>query len=149
MVTSGLLLFSSEAVKMYYSLAFRIKLILLILVGLNSVIFQRTTYRDVTTWNAASVPPFRARLAGCCRWFYGSGSSRLAAPSHTGLAMTSRAVMIKRRERDHPIEGRNPPVDELALFTHRPTEPVPPSLRFHTQSKGGWRALPTSPGSSQ
>jgi Family of unknown function (DUF6644) len=64
MVVSGSLLFSSEAVKMYHSPAFRIKMLLLAMAGLNALIFHRTIYRDVANWDPASVVPARARLAG-------------------------------------------------------------------------------------
>jgi hypothetical protein len=64
MFLSGGLLFFSEAVKMYYSPAFRIKILLLSLAGLNALIFHRTIYRDVANWDPASAPPARARLAG-------------------------------------------------------------------------------------
>ena len=55
MLVSGGLLFSSEAVKMYHSPAFRIKMILLALAGLNALIFHRTIYRDVANWDPALV----------------------------------------------------------------------------------------------
>jgi hypothetical protein len=64
MLLSGGLLFSSEAVKMYESPAFRIKMILLALAGLNALIFHRTIYRDVAHWDPAAAVPARARLAG-------------------------------------------------------------------------------------
>ncbi len=64
MVASGGLLFTSEAVKMYHSPAFRIKLILLALAGLNALVFHRTIYRDVANWDSGAVAPARARLAG-------------------------------------------------------------------------------------
>ena len=64
MVVSGSLLFSSEAVKMYHSPAFRIKMLLLALAGLNALIFHRTIYRDVANWDPGAVVPLRARLAG-------------------------------------------------------------------------------------
>jgi hypothetical protein len=64
MVVSGGLLFSSEAVKMYHSPAFRIKLVLLALAGLNALIFHRTVYRDVANWDPGAAVPARARLAG-------------------------------------------------------------------------------------
>ena len=64
MLVSGGLLFSSEAVKMYHSPAFRIKMILLAMAGLNALIFHRTVYRDAAGWNPASPAPPRARLAG-------------------------------------------------------------------------------------
>jgi hypothetical protein len=64
MFLSGSLLFLSEAVKMYYSPAFRIKVLLLALAGLNALIFHLTIYRDVANWDPASAPPARAQLAG-------------------------------------------------------------------------------------
>src|SRR6202142_1244362 len=54
MLVSGGLLFSSEAVKMYHSPAFRIKMLLLALAGLNALIFHRTIYRDVGGWDPGS-----------------------------------------------------------------------------------------------
>jgi hypothetical protein len=63
MFTSGFLLFWSEAATNYFNLAFRIKLLLLVLVGLNPLIFHLTIYRSVTTWDIANVTPLRARLA--------------------------------------------------------------------------------------
>jgi Family of unknown function (DUF6644) len=64
MFVTGALLFTSEAVKLYHSPAFRIKLVLLALAGLNALIFHRTIYRDVANWDEAAPAPFRARLAG-------------------------------------------------------------------------------------
>ena len=49
---------------MYYSPAFRIKMVLLALAGLNALIFHLTIYRDVANWDPGSEPPARARLAG-------------------------------------------------------------------------------------
>lgn len=63
MLATGALLFASEAVKMYQSPAFRIKMILLAAAGLNALIFHRTVYRDVARWDPAKAPG-RARLAG-------------------------------------------------------------------------------------
>jgi hypothetical protein len=64
MLVSGGLLFSSEAVKMYHSPAFRIKMVLLILAGVNALLFHLTVYRDAPNWDPASAVPARARLAG-------------------------------------------------------------------------------------
>jgi hypothetical protein len=64
MFVTGALLFSSEAVKLYYSPAFRIKLALLALAGLNALIFHLTIYRDAANWDPAAAAPLRARLAG-------------------------------------------------------------------------------------
>ena len=64
MVISGSLLFWSEAAKCYKSPAFRIKMIFLLLAGLNAVLFESTLGRTTATWDNARVLPSRARLAG-------------------------------------------------------------------------------------
>jgi|SRR5579862_4159428 len=64
MLVTGGLLFCSEAVKLYHSPAFRIKLVLLALAGLNALIFHRTIFRDVASWESQAVAPLRARVAG-------------------------------------------------------------------------------------
>jgi hypothetical protein len=63
MLVSGFLLFWAEAAKSYDNPAFRIKLLLLFLVGLNPLIFHTTVYRSVATWNQVEVTPRRARVA--------------------------------------------------------------------------------------
>jgi Family of unknown function (DUF6644) len=64
MVTSGLLLFYSDPVEFYANVFFRIKLALLAVAGVNALVFQRTTYRQMADWDLADVPPRRARAAG-------------------------------------------------------------------------------------
>ena len=66
MSISGLMLFASEAVKMYENPAFRVKLILMVLAGLNPLIFHSTVYKSVTAWNETPRPPVRARIAATC-----------------------------------------------------------------------------------
>lgn len=61
MLVSGLLLFMAEAEKSYGSLAFRIKILLLFLAGLNPLLFHSTIYRSVHEWDEAAVAPWRAR----------------------------------------------------------------------------------------
>jgi hypothetical protein len=63
MVTSGVLLFWSEAAKMYFNPAFRLKLILLALAGLNPLIFHTTIYRRVAAWDSAASTPTRSKAA--------------------------------------------------------------------------------------
>ncbi|SNT10131.1 hypothetical protein SAMN05421770_104168 [Granulicella rosea] len=63
MFVTGLLLSIAESQTNYYNLAFRIKLLLLLLVGINPLIFHLTIYRKVNTWDVANVTPLRARLA--------------------------------------------------------------------------------------
>jgi hypothetical protein len=66
MFTTGLLLSISEAATNYYNPAFRIKLVLLLLVGLNPLIFHRSIYRRVHEWDTSAVAPLRARAAAVC-----------------------------------------------------------------------------------
>ncbi len=63
MAISGLALFAAEAAKSYHNPAFRFKLILLALVGLNPLIFHFTIYKTVDQWGGAPRAPGRARLA--------------------------------------------------------------------------------------
>jgi hypothetical protein len=63
MFSSGFLLFWAEAAKNYTNPAFRIKLILLLLVGLNPLIFHTTIYRRVSEWELQAKAPWRARAA--------------------------------------------------------------------------------------
>lgn len=60
---SGALLFWAEAAKMYLNPAFRAKIILLALVGLNPLIFHTTIYRRVHDWEVQELSPWRARAA--------------------------------------------------------------------------------------
>jgi hypothetical protein len=61
MFCTGAWLFAGEASKLYYSPAFRVKLALLALAGLNALIFHLTVYRSVAEWDGV---PARARMAG-------------------------------------------------------------------------------------
>jgi hypothetical protein len=61
MALTGTWLFAGEASKLYRSPAFRIKLILLALAGVNAFLFHVTVYRRVAEWIGV---PARARVAG-------------------------------------------------------------------------------------
>jgi hypothetical protein len=63
MMITGLLLFASEAQKSYGNMAFRVKILLLILAGLNPLIFHSTIFRSVHVWDDAPVVPRGARAA--------------------------------------------------------------------------------------
>ena len=64
MVISGGLLFYAIPVRTYLNVFFRIKVVLLILAGLNVQIFYATIYRRVAEWDDNETPPLRAKLAG-------------------------------------------------------------------------------------
>ncbi len=63
MVISGALLFYAIPVRTYLNIFFRIKVVLLILAGLNAWIFQRTVYRRVAEWDLDPIAPKWARRA--------------------------------------------------------------------------------------
>jgi hypothetical protein len=64
MFATGLLLFWSQALKAYNSVFFRAKLSLLILAGVNAIVYHLTIYRRMDEWQNKLVPPLQARLAG-------------------------------------------------------------------------------------
>jgi hypothetical protein len=63
-IVTGILLFSSEAVKCYTNLAFRLKMLMILLAGVNALIFHWTAYRSVERWDDAANTPLAAKLAG-------------------------------------------------------------------------------------
>lgn len=64
MLASGSLLFYSAPIARYENLFFRAKLVLLVLAGLNVLLFHKTIYTRVEEWDLERVPPSGARLAG-------------------------------------------------------------------------------------
>ena len=64
MFGSGLLLFWAKAENCYANPAFRLKLLLLLLAASNPLVFHLTTYRSVASWENATEPPPRAKVAG-------------------------------------------------------------------------------------
>jgi len=63
-VVTGVLLFSSEAVKVYTNPAFRLKMLLIFLAGVHALIFHWTVYRNVASWDDSAVLPIGAKVAG-------------------------------------------------------------------------------------
>ena len=63
-VVTGIVLFSSEAVKLCGNPAFRLKLLLILAAGIQVLIFQRTIYRSAAAWDSEDAIPLRARIAG-------------------------------------------------------------------------------------
>jgi Family of unknown function (DUF6644) len=64
MVTTGILLFWSQAVKAYGSIFFKTKMILLVVAAINAIAFERGIYRKIDKWDNALIPPREARIAG-------------------------------------------------------------------------------------
>ena len=63
-VTTGLLMFASEATKMYINTAFQIKMLMILAAGLNAFIFHSLAYQSVGKWEKDPVAPVSARIAG-------------------------------------------------------------------------------------
>lgn len=62
-VITGTLLFMSEATQAYDNVIFEVKMALIVLAGINALIFQQTVYRRVKSWDLSN-PPFSAKFAG-------------------------------------------------------------------------------------
>lgn len=62
-VVTGTLLFLPNASSIYINVNFQIKMILLILAGINMFIFELVTARNVSVWDTVK-PPNAARVAG-------------------------------------------------------------------------------------
>lgn len=63
-LVSGLLLFISNATTYVENWPFRIKMLLLLLAGVNMLTFHFLTYRNIAQWDLDRTPPPAARLAG-------------------------------------------------------------------------------------
>ena len=64
MVITGMLLFYAIPVRSYQSIFFRIKVVALVLAGLNAFVFHSTIDRRIAEWDRDPVPPRAARRAG-------------------------------------------------------------------------------------
>jgi len=72
-IVTGSLLFWAKADVYYDNPLFRIKLLLLLLAGLNPLIFHSLTYRTISEWNEKKSTPWRAKFAGLCSLTLWSG----------------------------------------------------------------------------
>ena len=64
MVVTGVLLFYAIPVRSYQIIFFRLKVVFLVLAGLNALAFHTGIFKDVESWGKALQPPSRARMAG-------------------------------------------------------------------------------------
>src|SRR5260221_4806745 len=61
---AGSLLFISQAVAYFVNPTFWIKMVVLVLAGVNMLIFELITVKGVQTWDLEPTPPLPARAAG-------------------------------------------------------------------------------------
>lgn len=66
MVVSGLLLFYSGPVRASQNIFFQMKVVMIALAGVNALVFHRTIFKRVASWDNERTPPMRARMAGLC-----------------------------------------------------------------------------------
>ena len=78
-VIAGSLLFISRATEYFVNAVFWIKMLLIVVAGINMMIFEFITVRDVQKWNVDKTPPQQARLAGGISMPAGSWSSSSVA----------------------------------------------------------------------
>ena len=63
-VTAGSLLFIRQASDYFVNTMFRIKIFIIVLAGINMLIFELITVRGVKEWDTKPIPALPARLAG-------------------------------------------------------------------------------------
>ena len=61
---AGSLLFASQAEKYFGNTAFRAKFVLIALAGINMLVFQFITGRDIDSWPEGAKTPVKAKIAG-------------------------------------------------------------------------------------
>jgi len=71
MVVSGSLLFYAIPVRTYLNIFFRIKIVLLVMAGVNAWVFQKTVYRRILEQDLAAPPG--AKIAGAVSLFLWAG----------------------------------------------------------------------------
>jgi len=64
MVLTGTGLFISDPLRFYYNPSFRIKLVLIVLAGVNAFVFQVGAFRTLSKWDLSVDTPRGAKVAG-------------------------------------------------------------------------------------
>ena len=62
MIVTGLLLFSADPAAFYGTIFFKLKMILLILAGVNVLVFNATLGRGMAAWDGAAATPVAAKV---------------------------------------------------------------------------------------
>jgi len=64
MVTTGLLVFYSNPIRYYQNIFFRVKVVVLLIAGLNVWLFHSRIHERIADWDGDARPPRAARVAG-------------------------------------------------------------------------------------
>jgi hypothetical protein len=64
MIVTGVLLFVGDPVAFWSTFPFKLKMILLIVVGINAMLFNATIGKNVAKWDLCETPPWQARMSG-------------------------------------------------------------------------------------
>jgi hypothetical protein len=70
-MSTGIILWTSEAAHLYINPAFRLKMLMILMIGLNASFFELVTRRNVKEWDVNTGTPIAAKLAGflsICLW---------------------------------------------------------------------------------
>lgn len=64
MIVTGILLFVGDPVAFFSTFPFKLKMVLLVIAGINAVLFNVTIGRKTDTWDRSPDPPWQAKLSG-------------------------------------------------------------------------------------
>ena len=64
MLVTGLLLFSADPVNFYSTLFFKLKMIMLVLAGVNVAFYHATIGKHIAEWDVAAATPWKVKLCG-------------------------------------------------------------------------------------
>jgi hypothetical protein len=64
MLVTGLLLFSADPVAFYSTIFFKLKMIMLLLAGVNVLVFNKTLGQRMGEWDAAPTTPVGVKVTG-------------------------------------------------------------------------------------
>lgn len=70
---SGLVLFYGQPMRYYGKIFFWTKMVMMLLAGVNALVFHVTTYKSVSAWDTSSATPPGAKLAGAFSLFLWAG----------------------------------------------------------------------------
>lgn len=64
MFVSGVFLFLGKPDNYYSTMAFKLKMLLLPLAGVNVLVFHRSVFRNIADWDERAIPPWQGRMVG-------------------------------------------------------------------------------------